>query len=63
VFSAVTLAVSFPLVFGWSKWQYRAATGLSESPYLNRWLLLTGAAFGTSAVLYAVRLAIAGRKR
>jgi hypothetical protein len=62
VFSAVTLAVSFPLVFGWSEQAYRAATGLTENPYLGRWLLLTGAAFGASAVLYALRLAFAGRK-
>jgi hypothetical protein len=63
VISSVTLAVSFPLVFGWSKSEYRAATGLRESPYLGRWLWLTGVAFGASAVLYAVRLALAGRKR
>lgn len=56
VFSAVALAVSFPLVFRWSEPTYHAASGLTESPYLGRWLLLTGVAFGVSAVLYALRI-------
>ena len=56
VLSAVMLVVSFPLVFRWSQPAYRAASGLSENPYLGRWLLLSGAAFGASAVIYAVRV-------
>jgi hypothetical protein len=63
VISAVTLAVSFPLVFGWSESTYRAATGLTENPYLGRWLLVTGVAFGVSAVVYALRIAITREKR
>ncbi len=61
VLSAVTLAVSFPLVLRHSEGTYRAATGLSEHPYLARWLLLTGAAFAVSAVIYGVRLARSAR--
>ena len=45
VLSAVLLAVSFPLVFRWSEPTYHAAYGLTEAPYLGRWLLVTGAAF------------------
>src|ERR1700736_2370208 len=56
VLSAVTLAVSFPLVFRWSEPAYHAASGLTETVYLGRWLLLTGVAFGASALLYAVRV-------
>jgi hypothetical protein len=56
VLSAMMLAVSFPLVFRWSEPTYRAASGLSENPYLARWLLLTGLAFAVSAVLYALRI-------
>jgi ABC-type transport system involved in cytochrome c biogenesis permease subunit len=56
VVSAVLLAVSFPLVFRWSEPTYRAASGLTETPYLGRWFVLTGVAFGVSAVVYAVRI-------
>jgi ABC-type transport system involved in cytochrome c biogenesis permease subunit len=56
ILSAVLLAVSFPLVFRWSEPAYHTASGLTESPYLGRWLLLTGVAFGFSAVLYACRV-------
>ena len=33
-----------------------AATGLDQSPYLGRWLALTGVLFTASAVAYAIRL-------
>jgi low temperature requirement protein LtrA len=59
VLSAVMLAVSFPLVLRHSERTYHAATGLTEHPYLARWLLLTGAAFAISAVVYAARLVAA----
>lgn len=63
VLSAVMLAISFPLVLRLAEPTYRAATGLSESPYLSRWLILSGAAFAASAVLYALRLAGLRRRR
>jgi hypothetical protein len=56
VLSAVMLAVSFPLVFRWSEPTYHAASGLTETVFLGRWLLLSGAAFGVSALLYAWRV-------
>jgi hypothetical protein len=56
VLSAVMLTVSFPLVLRLSEPTYHAASGLTENPYLGRWLLLTGIAFGLSTVLYALRL-------
>jgi hypothetical protein len=63
VLSAVILAVSFPLVFRWSEGAYHAASGLTENPYLARWLGLTGAAFGLSAVFYAARVGHANKQK
>ena len=34
---------------------YQAATGLTQAPYLSRWLLLTAAFYLASALCYAVR--------
>jgi len=64
VLSAVMFAVSFPLVLHLSEPAYHAASGRTENPFLGRWLLLTGMAFGLSAVLYALRLGRAlGREK
>lgn len=41
---------------------YTAATGLTQDPFLGRWLLLTAVMFGCSAVGYAVRLLTARRR-
>lgn len=60
--SAVTLAVSFPLVLRRSEPAYHAATGLTEHPYLARWLLLTGSTFVASALIYAIRLLRTARR-
>jgi hypothetical protein len=35
---------------------YHNATGLTQDPFLHRWLLLVATMFGTSAAAYAVRL-------
>jgi hypothetical protein len=63
VLSAVTLAVSFPLVLRHSERTYHLASGLTERPYLARWLLLTGSAFALSALIYAGRLLRSARSR
>ena len=42
---------------------FRAATGLTQEPYLVRWLLLVATAWVLSAVVYAARLARSGRDR
>ncbi len=62
VISASLLAVSFPLVLRLSEPVYHAASGLTETPFLGRWLLVTGIAFAASAVLYALRLGRALRR-
>jgi hypothetical protein len=54
-FSLLLLLVWFPLILGLSPDRYRRASGLSASPYLWRWLAVTGTLFVISAVWYAVR--------
>lgn len=49
-----------PLILRRSEPAYGAASGLDESPYLERWLVITAVLFLGSAVLYAVRV---GRQR
>ena len=56
VLSAVTLLISFPLVLRHSEPAYHTATGLTEGPYLARWLILSGSAFAASALLYLGRV-------
>jgi hypothetical protein len=56
VLSAIALVISFPLVLRHSEPAYRTATGLTERPYLGRWLLLSVSAFVASALLYVMRL-------
>ncbi|WP_329081012.1 MULTISPECIES: hypothetical protein [unclassified Streptosporangium] len=54
--SGLLLIVWFPLILGGSSRTYRGATTLDTSPYLGRWLLVTGVLFAGSAIAYAVRL-------
>jgi hypothetical protein len=61
-FSLLVLIVWFPLILGLSAGVYHRASGLSASPYLGRWLAVTGAMFAGSAVCYAVALRRAGRR-
>lgn len=63
VLSSVLLLISFPLVLRHSEPAYHAASGLTERPYLGRWLLVTACAFGLSALVYAVRLIRARLRR
>ncbi|KJS62260.1 hypothetical protein [Streptomyces rubellomurinus] len=58
--SGLLLLVWFPLVLDLSV-PYPGATGLSEGVYLGRWLAVTGALFGASALALALRLRRAGR--
>jgi hypothetical protein len=54
--SGLLLLVWFPLIFRLSEQTYRDAVGLDTSPYLGRWLLVTGVLFAGSAFAYALRL-------
>lgn len=62
-FSGLLLLVWFPLISGMVDRRYRSATGLSPDGFLARWLLITAVLFGASALLLAVRLRRATKRR
>lgn len=53
--SGLLLLVWFPLIGGRVEERYRSATGMSADGFLARWLLITAALFGGSALLLALR--------
>lgn len=55
-FSLLLLLVWFPLILGLSARTYHRASGLVTSPYLGRWLAVTGVLFALSAASYALAL-------
>ena len=61
--SGLLLLMFFPGIIQQGSDSYLRATGLTQAPYLQRWLLLTGAFFAASALLYSIQLVIAGRRR
>ncbi|MCA1711352.1 MAG: hypothetical protein LC789_06830 [Actinobacteria bacterium] len=54
--SGLLLLMFFPLILRKSEGPYGAASGLDQSPFLGRWLVLSGILFLASAVLYALRV-------
>jgi ABC-type transport system involved in cytochrome c biogenesis permease component len=52
--SGLLLLMFFPVILRKSEGAYGAASGLDQSPYLARWLLVTGLLFATSAIAYVV---------
>ena len=64
--SGLLLLMFFPGIIRQGSASYQRATGLTQQPFLGRWLLLTGAFFGASAIAYAARtvqVRAAGRQR
>lgn len=55
--SLLTFLLFFPGIIRQGEFTYAAATGLTQAPYLRRWLLLVAAMFLISAVLYVIRFA------
>ena len=53
--AGLTLLLFLPGIIQQGAATYLAATGQTQAPFLARWLLLTAAMFGISAILYAVR--------
>lgn len=53
--SGLLLLLFFPLILRRSEGSYGAASGLNESVFLARWLLLTAVAFTLSAGLFLLR--------
>lgn len=56
--SGLTLLLFLPGIIEQGADAYLAATGLTQEPFLERWLLLTAVFFAVSAVAYAMRLAL-----
>ena len=55
--AALTFLVFLPGIIEQGAPTYQGATGQTQQPFLGRWLLLTAAMFGISAIAYAARLA------
>jgi hypothetical protein len=62
---ALTFLLFFPGIIRQGAGAYRAATGLTQEPFLARWLLLCAAMFAGSLLVYAVRWVVSrlGRGR
>ncbi|MGW5693664.1 hypothetical protein ACWEWX_22720 [Streptomyces asiaticus] len=61
--SGVLLLVWYPLILGRQERRYENATGLSADVFWPRWLLITAALFGASALWLVIRVAIRGWRR
>lgn len=55
--SALTLLLFLPGIIKQGAPIVLGATGQTQEPFLGRWLLMTAAMFGISAIVYAARLA------
>jgi hypothetical protein len=60
--SGLLLLLFFPGIIRQGSASYLRATGLTQQPFLGRWLLLTAVFFGASAVAYAVATVRARRR-
>lgn len=54
--SLLLFLAALPLILKLSEANYRPTTGLTQEPYLERWLAVTGALFVLSALVYLVRI-------
>ncbi|MDV6260148.1 hypothetical protein [Rhodococcoides yunnanense] len=54
--AGLTFLMFFPGILTQGAESYRAATGLTQEPFLGRWLALTAALFTVSAAAYFLRL-------
>lgn len=61
--SALTGVMFLPGIVAQGKNTYLAATGLTQDPFLERWLLLCATFFVLSAATYAVRHGVSRRTR
>ncbi|HME49282.1 hypothetical protein, partial [Mycobacterium sp.] len=60
--AALLLVMFLPGIIQQGAPTYHAATGLTQAPYLSRWLLLTAAFYLISALCYAVNTLLAQRR-
>ena len=61
--SGLILLIFFPGIIKQGARLFHEDTGLTQQPFLGRWLLLTAAMFGASALMYALRRATFHRRR
>jgi hypothetical protein len=61
--SGLLFAMFFPGIIKQGSRAYLRATGLTQAPFLDRWLLITAVLFGIGAVAYAIRSALVGRRQ
>jgi len=61
--SGLLFAMFFPGIIEQGAPAYLRATGLTQAPFLDRWLLITAVLFGSSAVAYAARSVLVGRRQ
>ena len=61
--TGLTFLLFLPGIIQQGAFFYVNATGLTQAPFLGRWLLLVGAMFATSAISYALRVAWRARSR
>lgn len=59
---ALLFALFFPGILEQGASSYRNATGQTQEPFLQRWLVLSAAILATSACVYAIRVALRTRK-
>jgi hypothetical protein len=60
--TGLSLLLFLPGIIQQGRSSYLAATGQTQQPFFARWLLLVAALYGLSALIYAARLAVAGRR-
>lgn len=60
--SALLLLTWMPLILRLSERAYEPTTGMTQEPYLGRWLALTAALLAVSAAIYAARSVRARRR-
>ncbi len=61
--TGLTFLLFFPGIIQQGAFTYTAATGLTQEPFLARWLLLTAAFYLTSAACYMVRIVTTRTRR
>lgn len=61
--SLLLFLAALPLILSLSPRNYRPTTGMTQEPYLERWLATTAALFVISAIVGALRLRRAARAR
>jgi hypothetical protein len=60
--TGLSLLLFFPGIIQQGQSSYFAATGQNQQPFYGRWLLLVAALYGLSALTYAARLGVTGRR-